>query len=533
MRSPGAITFGSRCAFWLGGAACTAGVLLHLPMYFGSADMGYRMAGMRPDAPMLAGMALILAGLAATAYGLWPRRAPRDHRDPPRVQALDDARITPTHVCLLAVMAVAVTIDVMKPAALAFVTPGVAREYGLTSPLNPHGGPPVALLPLVGIVGTVIGSFLWGSLGDRIGRRASILFAGVLFITTSICGAMPGFNWNLAMCFAMGIGVGGMLPITFTLIAETIPARHRGWVMVLIGGDIAGGYVLTSWMATALVPHYSWRILWLAGLPTGVLLIALNRWIPESPRFLLGRGRTAEARAIMDRYGAAVVPSVGAPVADGAGGGYASVFRRPFGALSVAIVALGLGVGLVSFGFQLWIPTDLQRLGLTEVDANRVLRDSAILGFPFNFAVAWAYGRWSSRNTIVILSGLTTAALLGFAVLGDRVADHAGLLHALLIVPIWGISSVTAVLGAYGTEVYPTRVRTRGAGLAAGASKAGGVLIIALVAASVAAPSIAVTALLGALPMAVAAVAVAAFGVETRRRRLEEITSQFALSRAG
>jgi putative MFS transporter len=39
---------------------------------------------------------------------------------------------------------------------------------------------------------------------------------------------MHGFQWNLVMCFLMGIGAGGMLPIAFTLIAETIPARHRG-----------------------------------------------------------------------------------------------------------------------------------------------------------------------------------------------------------------------------------------------------------------------------------------------------------------
>src|SRR2546421_381395 len=83
-------------------------------------------------------------------------------------------------------------------------------------------------LPLAGITGTVIGSLLWGWIGDRIGRRASIMFAGLLFVSTSICGAMPGFQWNLLMCFLMGIGAGGMLPIAFTLIAEIVPARHRG-----------------------------------------------------------------------------------------------------------------------------------------------------------------------------------------------------------------------------------------------------------------------------------------------------------------
>ena len=56
------------------------------------------------------------------------------------------------------------------------------------------------------------------------------------------------------MCFIMGLGVGGMLPIAYALMAETIPARHRGWVMVLIGGDIAGAYIITSWLASSLVP---------------------------------------------------------------------------------------------------------------------------------------------------------------------------------------------------------------------------------------------------------------------------------------
>ena len=74
--------------------------------------------------------------------------------------------------------------------------------------------------------------------------------------------------------------------------------------MVLIGGDIAAAYIITSWLASELVPHFSWRILGLLGLPTGLLLILLNRWIPESPRFLLANGREAEARAGMDRYDA-------------------------------------------------------------------------------------------------------------------------------------------------------------------------------------------------------------------------------------
>ena len=521
--------FGNPLAFWLGAAAVALGVTLHLPMYVASREMRFRMAGMPLDTAMLVGMVLIVAGLLATFWGLLPRDDPhaRGSAAHIRVRALDDVPIGRAHVALMLVMAAAVTIDVMKPATLSFVLPGMTHEYGLKSPLNPRGAVPAALLPLSGIGGTVLGSFIWGWLGDRLGRRASILMAAMTFIATSICGSMPMFALNMFMCFVMGLGVGGMLPIMFTIMAETIPARHRGWLLVLIGGDVAGAYIATSWLAAVLVPSLSWRILWLIGFPTGLLLILLNRWIPESPRFLLARGRTAEATAIMQRYGAAIVSEPESEDADSrVGSSFAQLFRPPFLSATLVVVLLGIGIGLVSFGFQLWIPSNLQKLGFGEAAANRLLRNSALMGFPLNFVVAWLYGFWSSRGTLIVLTSLTALSLVGFVSAGDGVAANATLLYALLIMPIWGISSVVAVLSAYSAEVFPTRLRSRGSGLAAGFSKAGGVLIIALVAVAVAPPSIAGTALIGAVPMACAAIAVALFGAETHKRPLEEITAE-------
>nr|WP_152471490.1 MFS transporter [Nocardiopsis gilva] len=272
------------------------------------------------------------------------------------------------------------TVDAMKPVTLGFVAPGMTAEYGLRSPLNPEGGLPVALLPLSGLIGTVVGSLLWGSMADRIGRRSAILLAGVLFVSTAGCGAMPSFAWNLVMCALMGVAAGGMLPITFSLLAETIPARHRGWVMVLIGGTPALAYALTGWLAAELIPEYSWRVLWLVGAPTGALLILLNRWLPESPRFLLLHGRVREATAIMAMYGATARPAdaarqdamIGADWASGHG----PLFRFPFAGFSAAVVIFGIGIGLVTYGFQLWIPTNLRVLGLEARTTDQALRDS-------------------------------------------------------------------------------------------------------------------------------------------------------------
>ena len=534
--SPRHAEFRHPVAFWLGVAACAAGVILHIPMYYSARTMGYRMAGMHPDAAMIIGMVLIGVGLAAALYGLMPRSAAAiSHRAARiRVRALDDARIRPQHVALLTVMAIAITIDVMKPTTLSFVAPGMAREYGLKSALTPHGHIPVSLLPLSGIGGTVLGSWLWGWLGDRIGRRDSIIYAGLLFVTTAICGAMPGFSWNLLMCFFMGIGVGGMLPIAFALMAETIPARHRGWLIVLIGGDVAGAYVITSWLAGVLTPHYSWRIMWLIGLPTGLLLIALNRWIPESPRYLLATGRSDAAEGIMRRFGAEVVTGTdedagvaGIPVRDS----FRQLFGRSFLGPGAAITILAVGIGFVTYGFQLWIPTNLQHLGFTTVNSDYIVRNAAIIGLPLTFAVAWLYGFWSSKKTIIAVCGVTTGTLVWFAAAGNSLAHDRALLVALLVMPLAGISSAVAIVAAYATEIYPTRVRSRGVGLAAGMTKAGGVLIIALAVAATTTPSISATALIGALPLLAGMAILAWAGPETRRRRLEEITrSQFALT---
>ena len=524
----GGVIFYNQWAFWFGIVATTAGVVMHLPMYIRGRAMGYHLAGMPMDTPMLIGMILIIIGFGSSFYGLYPpsREASGTSAARIRVRALDETRITIAHIALLVVMAIALTIDIMKTTTLSFVAPGMAQEYGLRSPLNPTGVMSITYLPLSGITGTVLGSFAAGWLGDRMGRRATMLFGGITFIGTSICGAMPSYSWNLLMCFMMGLGVGGMLPIANTLMADTIPARHRGWLMVLIGGSGAAAYIVTGWLASELVPQFSWRILWLIGAPTGILLILLNRWIPESPRFLLANGREAEARAVMERYGAKIIEETSElELESEVRSHWSALIAKGLVSQTSVITLLGIGVGLILFGFNLWIPTNLLKLGFSEVTADRLVRDAAVIGFPFTLLAALMYGFWSGKKTMILLTALAAAAMFIFAVSGDRVVANRPLLYVLLVMPIWGVNTVTALLTVYSSEVYPTHIRSHGSALAAGASKAGGVLMIGLVALGIAAPSIATTTLVGGIPMMLAAIGILFFGVETRNRSLEEITA--------
>jgi putative MFS transporter len=276
-------------------------------MFLSARHDRYLLRGMPFDRWMTLGMVLIAGGYAAVLFGLAPRFTldKASQSSELEFKALDSSRLGAAHVRLLLVLMFGIAIDTQKPFTFTFILPGVANEYDLRSPTHPAPGHwPVALFPFVAIVGTVLGSLIWGHLGDRIGRRASILLAATIFIGTATCSAMPAFYWNLLACLFMGASAGGLLPIVYSLLTETIPARRRGEVIVLVAGvGTAAGFLLASWTAHWLIPVFGWRIMWLSGVPTGLALIALNRYIPESPRFLLANGRRSEAHQVMRSFG--------------------------------------------------------------------------------------------------------------------------------------------------------------------------------------------------------------------------------------
>ncbi|HEU0066564.1 MAG TPA: MFS transporter [Sphingomonas sp.] len=493
-------------AFGLGCLAVTAGVLLHMPMFADAQGMGYRMAGMAMDANMLWGMALIVAGVAIAGYGLLPaRRDAAADAAAVVVGAAEDAPLGTAHWLLMVVLTVALVIDVMKPASLGFTVPGMIAEYGVPKRT-------VSLVPFFALAGTVVGSVVWGALADLYGRKASILLSAVMFVGTSICGAMPSLAWNIAMCFMMGAAAGGMLPVTYALLAETMPNRHRGWALVLVGGlGAVGGYFAASGASAILQPLFGWRVLWLMNLPTGLLLIALGGFIPESARFLLAQGRDAEAAVVLRRFGAiarAAVPASVQTMPDD---------TRSTGRL-IALSVAALAWGLVNFGLLLWLPAELVARGFSVGGSSRLLAQSALIAFPTVFIAAALYSRWSTKWSLALSIGVTLAGLASVLLLGS--GDISPILPvALLLV---GSNALLAILLPYAAESFPLRVRARATGLVAAFTKAGGLLAQALTIAGLT-PTIGHGAALIALPALAALALVARYGRETRGRDLQEL----------
>ncbi|NJC05186.1 putative MFS transporter [Sphingomonas kaistensis] len=494
--------------FWAGCAAISLGVLLHLPMLVMAHRMSNHLSGMPMDPEMLVGMALILVGVPLACWGALPRhRVRRGDAATQSFEAPDDMPLNRWHLITLLVLTLGLVIDVMKPATLGFVLPGLRQEYGISASQG-------ALLPFVALTGTTVGSFVWGWLADVYGRRVSILLSTILFASTAICGAMPSFEWNLLMCFLMGCSAGGMLPVVYTLLTEIMPPRHRSWVLVLVGGTgLVGGYLAASGAAHALEPVFGWRSLWLQGFPTGLLLLALARFIPETPGFLLQQKRTAELQQMERRFG--LRPVAHAP---------ADTPHKPAlgnAALTTALVVAALCWSFVNFGLLLWLPSDLQARGYSAAIASGLLAKSSLIALPTIAIAAFTYTRVSSKWTVVATIILTTLGLVG-ALLPAPVLSWEPLLVAVIATLIVGTNGTIAALLPYTAENYPTRVRGRATGLVAGSSKFGGVAV------QLAALGGFIPTLIGAagallVPTLLSAGMIAWAGRETRGRRLHDL----------
>jgi putative MFS transporter len=534
MKSDG-IAFHHPLAFWSGCLLVLAGVLAHMPMFMMGEHTHWQMVGMPMTPGMLAGMAIIPLGLVLSMYGLMPRieqmrQTAQGARDPHYFHVADGVPLNREHWTLVVVLIVALAVDVMKPATLGFVVPGMSAEYDITKSR-------ASLLALFALTGTTVGSVVWGRMADLFGRRAAILLSALMFMGTAICGAMPMFEWNLAMCFLMGASAGGLLPIAFTLMAETIPAAHRGWLLVALGGiGTSAGYLLASGAAALLEPMFSWRVLWLLGLPTGALIVFLNRWIPESPRFLSNAGLENQARAVLRRFSPAIerddAAHPGPPVIDEQHpvAGLRALLRGRHASISWGLLVCGVAWGLVNFGFLLWLPVNLAELGVDAKATSALLARSAVLALPGIGVVIWMYHRWSSIRSLVAFIGLTTLSLLAFFAMALLQVQSDLLTVAATVALLVSVSGVIAMLIPYAAEIYPVHLRGTGSGVIAAGSKFGGILGAGLGVLGFFGDFM-LSALLIAIPMAISGVMLLRSGIETRGFRLEEI--QHALSDDG
>lgn len=166
--------------------------------------------------------------------------------------------------------------------AMAFAAPSLIRSWGIDKAT-------LGIVFSAGVFGILVGGLIFGYLGDRIGRRLSIVAATVTFGGFSLLTAWAGdLNMLIALRFLAGIGIGGLAPLCFSLNLEYVPSRYRGTVVAIImlgyvAGGSAGG-LIAAW----LVPHLGWPIVfWIGGVLPLLAAIVSFFSLPESIKFLV------------------------------------------------------------------------------------------------------------------------------------------------------------------------------------------------------------------------------------------------------
>ncbi|MDP9083958.1 MAG: hypothetical protein M3N50_09355 [Pseudomonadota bacterium] len=237
----------------------SAGAALHLPMFWMARSTGFNMSGMSMNQSMLIGMLMIVFGILAAGYGFLPIRR-HEVNTLPHFAPPEEAILSSAHWKLMGVLAVALIIDIMKPAGLGFVTPGMRTEYGVDRAT-------VALLPLSALLGTAAGSFVWGSVAASAylysvwSTRSSLVLAiaittmGLVAVLLRGSGLLPSLASPVMPVSLLIVGSSAMISILLPYAAESYPIKVRGratgWVA---GWSKIGGLCAQALSALALVP---------------------------------------------------------------------------------------------------------------------------------------------------------------------------------------------------------------------------------------------------------------------------------------
>ena len=420
------------------------------------------------------------------------------------------------------VMGSATFFDAFNALSLAFALPTLVRLWHI-SPKQ------IGLLISASYVGQLAGALVFSALAEKVGRiRGTTAAIAIMSVMSFGCALAGNFSALFACRFVQGIGVGGEMPVAATYINELSRAHGRGRFFLLYEMIFPVGLMATGQIGAWLVPAYGWNSIFLLGGIPGLLITFLVARLPESPRWLISKGRIREAEAIVEKIEASTdrrVPiAATSPTASTASlmqrGRWSELLSKLYRGRTLIVWALWACAFFVANGLNNWMPSlynTVYHLSLRQ--SLRAASMTNVAQVAVLLVCAFSIDRIGRRNWTVaaFILGGATLALLG--IMGAQKA-----LGVMILATIgYGlIGSVNAVLYLYTPEIYPTRMRAIGTGLATSWLRIASAVGPALVGFMVDAKGIHSVFLMFAGISVVGALAATCM-VETSDRRLEEI----------
>ncbi|MFN8483291.1 MAG: MFS transporter [Anaerolineae bacterium] len=439
-------------------------------------------------------------------------------------ERLDRLPLTRFHWRLLVVSGLGWMFDAMDILLVASVVAAVSLAWQLT-PLESQA------INTANVAGLFFGALIAGRMADRVGRKAVFQVTLLVYsIFTGLSALATGLGMLMAVRFLAGLGLGGELPVASTLVSEFAPASRRGSLVVLLESFWAYGSVLAALIGFLVIPSFGWRVAFLIGALPALYVFVIRRSIPESPRYLLNQGRTAEAEAVvaeMERSAGIAPPTETAAteVPSRTPSRVAELFASAYRTRTLVLWVMWATMNFSYYGIFLWLPTQFVRKGFALNEALLFNLIIAIAQIPGYFAAAYLVERIGRKVTLVgFLFGAAVGAFF-FGQVALAAKDVPSILFWGSVVSFFNLGA-WGVVYAYTPEMYPTRLRGTGAGWAAAVGR-----LFAFLAPLSVAYQIAVFGgdqnvfLMFTAVMLLGGLIVLAFGPETRGRTLEEIAA--------
>lgn len=382
--------------------------------------------------------------------------------------ALERIGVTPAHRTMVLLVLLGVMFDVFEQNAVGLIGPILREDWKL-------GAGDIGFLNTITFAAAAIGRLGSGLLADRFGRRL-MLNANLLQFTlgATICALAPNYAVLAAGRFLVGLGLGGEIVTAVTLLSEFCSSRFRGTAVGLInvgGGGL--GNMLAPLVAIGTFSVFTgpdrWRSLFAVLVLPAFLVMFFRRFVPETPRYLVSRGRIDEANAVLSRLQAGSFAHKAAPmtawITSGAvpfEGGFTRTIREVFGG---PLLRRTLCVGTASwmtFGAQLTVltlmPTILVAQGHSITKSylyTIVLQSGSLLGA---LAAALLASRVPRKKVLTAASICAVLSGLAFGFM----ASTPGLILLFGALFQFFVLLCNTSIWIFAPEQYPTRVRAFG-----------------------------------------------------------------------
>lgn len=343
---------------------------------------------------------------------------------------------------LLGVAGVGWLFDAMDVGILSFVITALAVDWDLTKSQ-------MGWIGSINSIGMAVGALAFGIFADKVGRKQVFMWTLVLF---SVASGISAFTTTLiafmVLRFLVGMGLGGELPVASTLVSESVAAKERGRVVVLLESFWAAGWLIAALISYFVIPTWGWRAALLLTAIPAVYAIYLRWHLPDSPQF------TAKVEAKKR--------SIFLNIRD--------VWSKKYARSTLMLWVLWFTVVFSYYGMFLWLPSVMVGKGFDMITSFKYVLIMTLAQLPGYFTAAWFIEKFGRKFVLVsYLIGTAVSAFIFGNAETMAVLLISGMLLSFFNLGAWG------ALYAYTPEQYPAIIRGTGAGMAAAVGRIGGI----------------------------------------------------------